>query len=536
MGMFLNSSSPVEEYKDITGSRFFVDKTWLLDEIISSVKVDGQKFLCITRPRRFGKSVMANMICAFFEKGAGGDSVFDELKIADSAYYQVYLNKKNVIYLDYSRMPRECTCYEQYIGRIHDGINSELMEEYQEVKLDVKEAVWDNLQRIFEKTKDKFIFVIDEWDAIFHKDFVTDADKKNYLGFLRDLLKGQAYVELAYMTGILPITKYSSGSEMNMFIEYDMSTKTKFSEYFGFLDDEVDRLFDIYQNTTRDAKIARDSLALWYDGYYTAAGDKLYNPRSIVCALTDNQISSYWTSSGPYDEIFYYIRNNIEEVRDDLVLMVSGEGIETEIHNYAAASMSLNTKDEIYSAMVVYGLLTYQDGKVFIPNREIMEQFNRMLMSKDSLGYVYNLAKKSEKMLKATIVGDIETMAEILKYAHDTESPILSYNSEIELSAVVNLVYLDARDKYCVEREDKAGEGYVDFIFYPERKGMDAIILELKIDSTPEEAIRQIKDKNYMLRFKGKLGEIPKYTGRILAVGISYSKKTKEHCCMVEEL
>lgn len=536
MGMFLNSISPVEEYKDIVKSRFFVDKTLLIEEIISTVKVDGQKFLCITRPRRFGKSVMANMIYTFFGKAEEGSGIFDTLQISQTADWRECLNQYDVIYIDFSRLPRNCNCYEQYIGRIQDGINADLVEKYQEIKIDIEGTVWDNLQLVFEKTKEKFVFVMDEWDSIFHKDFITDNDRKNYLEFLRDLLKGQAYVELAYMTGILPIAKYSSSSEINMFKEYDMSTKTKFSEYFGFLDSEVDQLFEIYQKTTRNPKITRDSLTLWYDGYYTAAGDKLYNPRSVICALTDNQISSYWTSSGPYDEIFYYIRNNIEAVRDDLVLMVSGEGVDAEIQNYAAVSMNLNTKDEIYSAMVVYGLLTYEDGKVYIPNREIMGQFKRMLVSKDSLGYVYSLAKKSETMLKATIAGDVETMAEILKFAHDTESPILTYNSEIELSAVVNLVYLAARDKYRVEREDKAGEGYVDFIFYPERKGEDAIILELKVDSTPEEAIEQIKDKNYALRFKGKLGEKPKYMGRILAVGISYNRKTKEHCCKVEIL
>lgn len=139
-------------------------------------------------------------------------------------------------------------------------------------------------------------------------------------------------------------------------------------------------------------------------------------------------------------------------------------------------------------------------------------------------------------MLKATLSGDTKTMSAILKYAHDTESPILSYNNEIELSAVVNLVYLSARDKYRIEREDKAGEGYVDFIFYPERKGQDAVILELKIDSTPEEAIGQIKEKRYALRFRGKLGEKAKYTGRVLAVGITYNRKTKEHFCKVEAL
>lgn len=157
-------------------------------------------------------------------------------------------------------------------------------------------------------------------------------------------------------------------------------------------------------------------------------------------------------------------------------------------------------------------------------------------MNKESMGYVYRLANESKRMLAATLCGDTDTMEEILEFAHNTESPIFSYNSEIELSAVVNLVYLAARDKYRVKREDKAGRGYVDFIFYPLRKTADALMIELKIDSTPDEAVRQIKNKDYALRFKGKLGEKQTYTGRVLAVGISYSKKTKKHSCKVEVL
>lgn len=241
-----------------------------------------------------------------------------------------------------------------------------------------------------------------------------------------------------------------------MFLEYDMATSVRFSEFFGFLDSEVDTLYQRYRTITRNPKIAREDLKNWYDGYHTAGGDLIYNPRSIVCALTDNQVRNYWTSSGPYDEIFYYVRNNVEEVRDDIVLMIAGEGIDVEIQNYAATAMKLHTKDEIYSAMVIYGLLTYEDGKVFIPNREIMDQFRLLLMSKESFGYVYNLARESEKMLKATIAGDTNTMSQILKYAHDSESPIFSYNNEIELSAVVNLVYLAAGDRYQMEREEKA--------------------------------------------------------------------------------
>lgn len=338
------------------------------------------------------------------------------------------------------------------------------------------------------------------------------------------------------MTGVLPITKYSGGSELNMFLEYDMATKKKFSEYFGFLDSEVDKLFEIYEKETDEPAITREELRIWYDGYCTAKGKRIYNPRSVVCALTENELSNYWTSSGPYDEIFYYIRNNIQDVRDDIVLMVSGEPVSIALQGYAVTGTELKTKNQIYSAMVVYGLLTYENKMVFVPNKELMDKYNELLLNNDSLGYVYNLARESERMLAATLAGDTDTMAAVLEFAHNTESPVFSYNSEIELAAVINLVYLAARDRYRVEREDKAGKGYVDFIFYPEVKSSDAIILELKAGSTPSKAIQQIKDKNYVLRLRGKLGEEPKYTGRVLAVGISYNKRTKKHSCKVEAL
>ena len=212
------------------------------------------------------------------------------------------------------------------------------------------------------------------------------------------------------MTGVLPIAKYSSGSELNMFVEYDMTVMERFSDCFGFVEKEVDRLFDIYLQTTKGPKITRKDLEVWYDGYYTAAGERLYNPRSVVCALVNNQLANYWTSSGPYDEIFFYVKNNVDDMRDDLVLMIAGEGVEVEIRNYAAVSMELNTKDEIYSAMVIYGLLTYMDGEVFIPNKELMDKFRELLMGKESMGYVYRLANESKRMLAATLHGDTRVM------------------------------------------------------------------------------------------------------------------------------
>lgn len=533
MGMFLNSKSPYADYRETVNDLYFVDKSMLLKELFPALGKKNRYF-CITRPRRFGKSVMANMVGAFFGKAADSSGLFDTLAIAGERDYVSYLNQYNVIYIDFSRMPENCGSYYAYISRILNGLREDLMQEYPNLARGAEKAIWDNLQMIFEETGQKFIFVMDEWDAVFHKSFIREEDREKYIEFIRNLLKDQVYVELAYMTGVLPIAKYSSGSELNMFLEYDMVTKKKFSEYFGFLDTEVDKLYERYRQETDSPEITREDLGIWYDGYCTVTGKRLYNPRSVVCALTENELSNYWTSSGPYDEIFYYVRNNIEDIRDDLTFMISKERVPVVLQGYAATEPELRTRNQIYSAMVVYGLLTYEDGSVFVPNKELMDKYNELLLTNDHLGYVHRLAKESEKMLAATLSGDTKTMTEILKFVHDTESPILSYNNEAELSAVVNLAYLAARDRYRVEREDKAGEGFVDFIFYPERRETDGIILELKVDSTPEEAIRQIQDKNYVLRFKGKLGEMPKYTGNVLAVGISYDKKSKKHSCKVE--
>lgn len=539
MGTYLNSITPYTLYKSESLSPYFVDKTLMLRELFPYVSA-GNRHICITRPRRFGKTIMANMISSFFQKASDSSDVFDSLAISQVDDYRRYKNQYNVIRIDFSKMPRNCDSYTQYIERIEALLIEDVKEAYPQVKINEADAVGDILESVFVQCGEKFIFVLDEWDFIFHRDFINEIDKEKYVAFLSNLLKDRPYVVLSYMTGILPIAKYSSGSELNMFAEFTMVNSPMFGEYFGFTDDEVDDLYRRYivecDRQHKEKSVTRKGLRDWYNGYYTKSGERVYNPRSVVFALQFNNLANYWTSSGPYDEIYYYIRNNISDVRDDLALMISGESVTAKIQEYAATSMNLSTRDEIYSAMVVYGFLSYLNGKVCIPNRELMEKFDELLVKNESLGYVYRLAKESEKMLKATLAGDTLTMERILEFAHNTEVPLLSYNHETELSAIVNLVYLAARDSYRVEREDKAGTGYVDFIFYPYDTTADCIILELKVDHTPDEAIAQIIDKKYALRFMPKLAGQKIYTGRILAVGIGYWKESKKHSCKVEEI
>ena len=539
MGTYLNSITPYTLYKSESLSPYFVDKTLMLRELFPYVSA-GNRHICITRPRRFGKTIMANMISSFFQKASDSSDVFDSLTISQVDDYRRYKNQYNVIRIDFSKMPRNCDSYTQYIERIEALLIEDVKEAYPQVKINEADAVGDILESVFVQCGEKFIFVLDEWDFIFHRDFINEIDKEKYVAFLSNLLKDRPYVVLSYMTGILPIAKYSSGSELNMFAEFTMVNSPMFGEYFGFTDDEVDDLCRRYivecDRQHKEKSVTRKGLRDWYNGYYTKSGERVYNPRSVVFALQFNNLANYWTSSGPYDEIYYYIRNNISDVRDDLALMISGESVTAKIQEYAATSMNLSTRDEIYSAMVVYGFLSYLNGKVCIPNRELMEKFDELLVKNESLGYVYRLAKESEKMLKATLAGDTLTMERILEFAHNTEVPLLSYNHETELSAIVNLVYLAARDSYRVEREDKAGTGYVDFIFYPYDTTADCIILELKVDHTPDEAIAQIIDKKYALKFMPKLAGQKIYTGRILAVGIGYWKESKKHSCKVEEI
>ncbi len=538
MGVYLNSKTAYTLYKNETEKPFFVDKTLMLAELFPLVR-EGNNHICITRPRRFGKTIAANMTAAFFSKACDASDIFRKLKIAQVNGYENYLGQYSVIHISFNDTSGQCTSYLQYIRRIEQKLIRDIKREYPDIVPDGEESAVDVLTDLYAVDDHaRFVFVFDEWDYIFHQEFTSEEDKKAYLMFLRSLLKDRPYVLMTYMTGILPIAKYSSGSELNMFMEYTMASEERFSEYFGFTEQEVDDLFVRYQSMPlENRQITRGGLTYWYDGYHSRSGERLYNPRSVVVSLMNNNFGNYWTSSGPYDEIYYYIEQNVAEVQTDLALMVSGEKISMNVREYAATSMNLKTKEEIFSAMVVYGFLSYENGRVSIPNKELMDKFADMLKKEPSLGYVYRLAKESNRMLQATLDGKTEVMAEILERAHDTEVPLLNYNNEVELTAIVNLVYLAARDSYRIEREDKAGKGYVDFIFYPERdKNADCIILELKVGDTPDAAIRQIKDRKYALRFQGKVGEPVRYSGRILAVGISYDKVSKKHKCVIEQL
>lgn len=384
MGIYLNSTSAYALYKGETIKPYFVDKTQMLEKLFPLVD-SGNSHICITRPRRFGKTVMANMIASFFSKGCDAQNIFKNLAISKHEKYSKYRNQYSVIHISFNDISEECTSYKEYIGRIRELLVSDLRREYPNARVCGDGNAIDTLLDIYAGNPDaRFIFVLDEWDFIFHQNFVTEEDKMSYLRFLRSLLKDRPYVLMAYMTGILPIAIYSSGSELNMFVEFTMAKSPAFADYFGFTEDEVEKLYGRYLERVEDAGITMKGLRSWYNGYYTASGERVYNPRSVVLALNYNSLENYWTSAGPYDEIFYYIEHNVDAVRDDLARMISGAATPAKIEEYAATSTHMKTKDEIFSAMVVYGFLSYENGKVCIPNKELEEKFANMMQKIDN--------------------------------------------------------------------------------------------------------------------------------------------------------
>lgn len=519
MSIYLNTNKPLENYKDLYRSRYFIDKSLIIDRLNEVIET-SDKYICITRPRRFGKSSVADMLGAYYSKGLNSKEIFDNLNISKVQSYKEYLNKYNVISISLNKLPNKIGSYDEYISLIQETIKDDIKTTYPHIEFKSFYTISDMLFA----TQEKFIFILDEWDYIFSNN-LFEENQNDYLEFLRNLLKDQPYVALCYMTGVLPIKKYSSGSALNMFDEYTFLKDRIFGEYFGFTEEEVIEICN------KNGKMNFKELESWYNGYFTATEIKIYNPRSVVKALQNNYCDSYWTNTGEMNEVAEYLKYNVLDIREEVIEMVSGEEIDIIINEEFRAGQGVpRNKEEIYSAMIVLGFLSYYDGYLKIPNRELMKEFEKALKD-ESFGYVSEIIENSKTMLKSTINGDTKKVEAILHDIHNSEIPILQYNDENSLSCVLTLAYLSARDTYRIEREEKTGKGYADFTFHPRRKNDIPFIVELKKDEEPEIAINQIKEKEYIQKFRDA-----NKNKKILAVAICYDSKNKEHKCKIEEI
>ncbi len=415
-------------------------------------------------------------------------------------------------------MPSKNCSFDEYMEYVENTLARNIEE-----KFDMKFEKSRGLPDLLLKTKEKFIFIIDEWDFIFNKGLYTSKERESFLEFLRLLLKDKPYVSLCYMTGILPIKNHSKGSNLNMFYEYTFINDAMYDRFFGFTDEEVREL--VKQN----GKIDYEEVALWYNGYTTKNLLKVYNSKSVIESMTNSVCQSYWTHTLGFDEVLHYLKYDIDGVRDDIVKLISGEEVRVNIdEEYSPVQGDPRNRKEVYSAMIILGFLSYDEGYIRVPNMELMKEYNKAV--EDSVFNIYaEIAKDGIQLLEDTQNLDEEAIAKAIEKIHDTEIPAFQYNKEDSLGYVVNMAYLAARDSYRIEREEKAAKGRADFLFYPRYRRDLPMVIELKVDDTVDNALKQIKDRNYPLKFKR---EYPNKD--VMLVAICYDSKKKIHTCKIE--
>lgn len=521
MGIYLNPGN-VDFNNTVNHSEIYVDKTELI-KYTNKFLFGEQKYICISRPRRFGKSMAANMLTAYYSRGCDSRELFAPYKIAQAESFEKHLNKYNVIRMNMQNFLNESSNISEMIQFIEEDLIDELKNAYPNIIYPRRQNLIKIAATIFFNTNIPFVFIIDEWDCVLRNDEINFEDQKIYLNFLCDLFKGQSYVALAYMTGILPIKKYGKHSAINMFTEIAMTNPREYAEFTGFTEAEVEQLCQEYN-------MPLDETKRWYDGY-NLKGISIYNPRSVVMSMTGHDYDNYWSSTETYEALQDYIKMNFDGLKDKVTKLIAGEKIVINSGKFQNDMTTLKSSDDIFTLLVHLGYLTFDfdTNEVWIPNSEVAQEF---INSIEDGGWeeVMNAIKSSDKLLKATLNCDEEKVAELIDKAHSENTSILKYNDENSLSCVISLAYYCARKTYTMERELPAGKGYADIVFKPRRNNSNpAIIVELKYDKTAEGAIEQIKEKQYA-------DCLNDYTGEILLIGINYDKEDKKHTCRIEKI
>jgi len=518
MGIYLNPNNI--SFQEALDSEIYVDKSELIKYTNKALKTK-QKYICVSRPRRFGKSMAVDMLTAYYSRGCDSKKMFQNLKISQNPDFEKHLNRYNVIHINMVNFLSESPNMEEMIEFINEDLIDELKNEYSDVHYPKRQNLIKIIAAIFSQTNIPFIFVIDEWDCVFRVHKNDLESQKKYLDFLRNLLKDQSYVALAYMTGILPIKKYGEHSAINVFYEYSMVDAEPIEEFTGFTESEVLELCEKYNVSFEDTK-------KWYDGY-SVDGVSIYNPKSVVESIIRGKFNNYWTSTETYEALKVYIEMNLDGLRDKVIQMISGGKVKINPAKFQNDMTTFNSADDVLTLLVHLGYLTFDfDTKeVWIPNSEVRQEFINSIED-GGWEHVMNAIRQSDTLLDATLQGNDEKVAEIVEQVHQNNTSILQYNDENSLSCVLSLAYYSAQKSYTITREAPAGKGFADLVFQPRKNfHLPAFIVELKCDHSAEDAVEQIRNKNYTDCLKD-------YSGEILLVGINYDKKSKKHTCKIE--
>ena len=519
MGIYLNPDNI--DFQEALNSKIYVDKTKLIKYTNDVIRTED-KYICVSRPRRFGKSMAANMLVAYYSRGCDSREMFSSYKIADDPSFEKHLNKYNVIQINMVNFISEGKTVQEGLDYLCRRLIHELKQQFGDVDCFDWNNLMSVLEDIFVSKRIPFIFIIDEWDCVFRELKDDKEAQKKYLDFLRDILKNKSYLALVYMTGILPIKKYGKHSALNMFTEVSMADPREYAEFTGFTESEVAKLCEKYN-------MPYDETKRWYDGY-NLMGVSIYNPRSVVMSMTGGYFNNYWTSTENYEALEKFICRNDDGLRDTIVKLLAGEKKVIDPSTFTNDMVTFNSQDDVLTLLVHLGYLTldFNTKEVSIPNYEVSEQFASTIKITD-WSEVSKSLKVSDDLLKATLRGDSEKVAELISDSHKENTSILKYNDENSLACVLSIAYYSARKDYIIHRELATGNGFADLVFIPRNgRNLYAMIVELKKGHSAEEAIQQIKDNDY-------LHKVSEYTGEMLLVGINYDEQ-KGHTCKIEKI
>ena len=519
MGTYVNPGTKNFE-KDINDD-FYVDKSMLIK--VLNTKINRRNcYCCVSRPRRFGKTMAANMIAAYYSKGCDSHELFSDLKISKDPSFEENVNKYTVIQLDMNDVVtnKEDRSVTEYINK---EVVYELRKIYPSALPEENVSLSKAIKEIYSSTGDQFVFVIDEYDVII-RDQKYSSELDGYLTFLVSLFKNSATapaIALAYLTGIMPIIKEKTQSKLNNFIEYTMIDPDEMAPFMGFTEDEVKSL-------ATQSGMEFDELKKWYDGY-NLRGLEIYSPKSVISSVEKKRCDDYWVETSSYEAVTDYISLDFEGLKEDVISMFAGNRVAVRTSFYRN-TMSFETKYDVLTYLIHLGYLAYDadTSSCFIPNNEIKDMWALSMERLEEYKDVFQMIKDSKKLLESTWNGDEEAVAEGVGKAHMEACSILEYNNEGSFQSAIHLAYYYARSYYTIVNELPAGKGFADCAFIPYKPDVPAIIIELKKDDTVENAIDQIKNRKYP-------EALEKYKDNLLLVAISYDSKTKEHSCRIEK-
>ncbi|MBQ8706871.1 MAG: AAA family ATPase [Succinivibrionaceae bacterium] len=541
-----NSFEILVNFKD---KDIFVDKTDFIEKMSAKINAD-KRFFAVTRPRRFGKTVTAHMLLAYYSKGYAGKKLFDGLHIANKEGYTEHLNKYDVIYIDmntidglfdgYSNQKQKVEGVDDLVDYFEYSIIKELRSsnDFSECieKHQIKNTgLLETLLAVAEDLNTKFIFIMDEWDLVYREYRDDEILQKKFIKLLKNLFKsdgGKACFALAYLTGILPIKKYNSQSALNDFKEYNMLSPEPYEKYFGFTEENIAEIL-----RSPSCNISHQELKEWYEGY-KLNGIDIYNPNSVVSAVNDGKCKSYWSGTSSNEEFVHLINMNFDGIKDDILHLVEGSTIQFSCATFQNDMVSIENKDDIFSLLVCLGYLGCvddggDDRLAFVPNKEIKTALSSLVKAQPWFNSM-TIIKRSVSLFDAITALDGNMAAEIITEIHNSPNiSLLTYNREESMvfCLISGLMWRTEREYECF-RELQSGKGSADLIYTPKRNmNLPILLIEFKYGHSAEEALRQIKEKEYFSRYRD--GD---YSNDVLLMGINYDPKTKAHQCVIEKL